>query len=95
VAANTLVQARAIEDAAAYGCRVFDLGQTGGVPGLEAYKRSLGGVPRRVVDLRIERHAVTLARQARTSALHLATGALAQVHAHLSGRAADPRSRTA
>jgi CelD/BcsL family acetyltransferase involved in cellulose biosynthesis len=95
VSANTLVQARAIADAAAYGCRVFDLGQTGGVPGLEAYKRSLGGVPRRVVDLRIERRTVSLARQVKTSALHLAAAALAQAHAHLSPGAADPRSRTA
>lgn len=94
VSANTLVQARAIADAAAYGCRVFDLGQTGDIPGLEAYKRSLGGVPRRVVDLRIERHAVSRARQAKTTALQLSAGALAAAHAQLSPRPADPRSRT-
>jgi CelD/BcsL family acetyltransferase involved in cellulose biosynthesis len=78
VSANTLVQARAIEDAAAFGCRVFDLGQTGGEPGLESYKRSLGGTPRRVVDLRIERPAVGLARRARTTALRLAARALSR-----------------
>lgn len=79
VSANTLLQARAIADAAACGCRVFDLGQAGGVPGLEAYKRSLGGLPRRVVDLRIETHAVTFARQAQAAALRLAAGALRRI----------------
>lgn len=80
VSANTLVQARAIEDAAAYGCHVFDLGQTGGVPGLEAYKRSLGGTPRRVVDLRVERRAISRARHAKATALQLAARALRQRH---------------
>jgi CelD/BcsL family acetyltransferase involved in cellulose biosynthesis len=82
VSANTLVQARAIADAAAYGCRVFDLGQTGGEPGLEAYKRSLGGTPRRVVDLRIERPGAGLVRRTRTAGLQLAVRALSGVHRH-------------
>ena len=80
VSANTLVQARAIADAAAYGCQVFDLGQTGGEPGLEAYKRSLGGTPRRVVDLRIERPAARLVRRTRTTGLQLAVRALSRSH---------------
>jgi Acetyltransferase (GNAT) domain len=86
VSANTLVQARAIADAAAYGCRVFDLGQTGGEPGLETYKRSFGGIPQRVVDLRIERPAVRLVRQAKTTALQLAAGALSRSHSTLNRR---------
>lgn len=80
VSANTLVQARAIADAAAYGCRVFDLGQTGGEPGLEAYKRSLGGTPRHVVDLRIERPAAGLVRRTKTTGLELAVRALSRSH---------------
>ena len=80
VSANTLVQARAIADAAAYGCQVFDLGQTGGEPGLEAYKRSLGGTPLRVVDLRIERPAARLVRRTRTTGLQLAVRALSRSH---------------
>lgn len=52
--ANTAVQAAGLQDAAGSGCRVFDLGQSGGVSSLHNYKHSLGAHPRGVVDLRIE-----------------------------------------
>lgn len=63
VCANNLVQARALADAAASGCHVFDLGQSGETASLLSYKRSLGASARPVVDLRIERPGVARARQ--------------------------------
>jgi hypothetical protein len=62
VCANNLVQAQALADACDAGCRWFDLGQSGEVATLQTYKTSLGGTPRRVVDLRIEHSQVSRAR---------------------------------
>lgn len=62
VSANTAVQIAGMGDAIASGCRYFDLGQSGDVSNLQTYKNSLGGSPRRVVDLRIEAPTVTRAR---------------------------------
>jgi hypothetical protein len=78
VSANTLVQMRAIADAAECGCRYFDLGQSIDSPGLQAYKRSLGGVSKQVIDLEIERRIVSRSRRASRTALRLATQALAR-----------------
>ena len=67
VCANNLVQARALADASASGCSSFDLGQSGETASLLSYKRSLGATARAVVDLRIERPAVALARRAESA----------------------------
>ncbi|WP_241385398.1 GNAT family N-acetyltransferase [Rhodococcus sp. CH91] len=42
--AHELLQVSAIEHACRLGCRIFDMGQTGGVSGLEHVKRRFGGV---------------------------------------------------
>lgn len=68
VEANTLTQVRAIEDACRSGCRFFDLGQSGGLPSLEHFKRKLGGVPHPIVDLRVEPPAITQLVMARDRA---------------------------
>ena len=78
VCANNLVQARAVADACEAGCRFFDLGQSGDVASLLSYKSSLGSTPRRVVDLRIERPAVTYVRSLKDSAQRIMVGALAR-----------------
>jgi Acetyltransferase (GNAT) domain len=77
VCANNLVQARAVADACEAGCRFFDLGQSGDVASLLSYKSSLGSTPRRVVDLRIERPAVTYVRGLKDSTQRIVVGALA------------------
>lgn len=59
LAANTALHVTGLRDAAAAGVRYFDLGQSSDAPGLLAYKHSLGGRPRQVVDLRIEPSIVT------------------------------------
>jgi hypothetical protein len=64
VAANTFVQVAGLEDASAYGCRWFDLGQSGGVPELIRFKHSLGARPREAADLHIEPPMVTALRAA-------------------------------
>lgn len=53
--ANVLLQRLAIEAACNAGCRYYDLGESGGVAGLEHFKQTLGAVPRFGMDLRIER----------------------------------------
>lgn len=68
VCANNLVQARALADASESGCQFFDLGQSGETATLLSYKRSLGATAREVVDLRIERPAVSVLRGVETSA---------------------------
>jgi hypothetical protein len=67
VCANNLVQARALADAAAAGCHYFDLGQSGETASLLSYKRSLGATAREVIDLRIEKPAVSLVRRAESA----------------------------
>jgi hypothetical protein len=62
VAANTFMHIAEFKSAVASGCRYFDLGQSSGVPGLLGYKLSLGGVPREIIDLRVEPAAVTRLR---------------------------------
>ena len=75
VQANTATQVAGIRDAIESGCRWFDLGQSGDVSNLHSYKSSLGGVSRRVIDLRIEppalTHARTLADRAKAGAIDL------------------------
>ncbi len=67
VCANNLVQARALADAAAAGCRYFDLGQSGETASQLSYKRSLGATAREVVDLRIEKPSVSLVRRTQSA----------------------------
>jgi hypothetical protein len=78
VCANNLVQARALADASAAGCRYFDLGQSGETASLLSYKRSLGATAREVIDLRIERPAVSLARRAETATQQWAVRAISR-----------------
>ncbi len=78
VCANNLVQARALADAAAAGCHYFDLGQSGETASLLSYKRSLGATAREVIDLRIERSAVSLARRAETATQQWAVRAISR-----------------
>jgi CelD/BcsL family acetyltransferase involved in cellulose biosynthesis len=63
VAANTYLQAAALEDACASGVTSFDAGQSGGVVALQDFKRSMGASPRHVVDIRVEPQLVTRARR--------------------------------
>jgi Acetyltransferase (GNAT) domain len=83
VRANTFMHISQFKDALASGCRYFDMGQSSDVPGLLEYKRSLGGVPRLVTDIRVEPPAVTWLRALK----HRAEGSLVEV---LQRRSAAP-----
>ena len=78
VCANNLVQARALADASAAGCRFFDLGQSGETASLLSYKRSLGATAREVIDLRIEKPAISLVRRAETATQQWAVRAISR-----------------
>jgi hypothetical protein len=80
VSANIFTQVAALADACRSGCRYFDLGQSGGVASLQSYKSSLGGVPRTVVDLRVEPPGLTLLWNAKDRAQGAVVAALTRPH---------------
>ncbi|HEX8973256.1 GNAT family N-acetyltransferase [Oryzihumus sp.] len=77
--ASHLLKRLAIEDACADGCRWFNLGMSGGVSGLEAFKESLGATPRWAVDCRVERVPVQRLQRGRDRAASSAAAALTRL----------------
>ncbi len=74
--ANDVLHRYMIEDACRAGCTSYNLGGSGGVPGLEAYKAKLGGVATAFPVYTIESPAIKLLTQA-VDSLASATRALA------------------
>ncbi len=72
--ANFLIQWRAIEDAAAAGCRVLHLGESGSSVSLARYKEHYGARSVEYCDLRVERLPVTRVDRALRSAVKTAIG---------------------
>jgi len=76
VAANTFMHIAEFKNALDSRCRYFDLGQSSDLPGLLRYKQSLGGLPRQIIDIRVEPRTLTRLRVRRERALGILVGAL-------------------
>ena len=83
--ASHLLKRLAIEDACDAGCRWFSLGTSSGVPGLEAFKESLGATPRWALDCRVERLPVDRLERGRDRAAASAAAALARLRGDTAG----------
>ncbi|MGN6636031.1 MAG: GNAT family N-acetyltransferase [Oryzihumus sp.] len=77
--ASHLLKRLAIEQACDAGCRWFSLGMSSGVPGLEAFKESLGATPRWALDCRVERLPVQRLERGRDRAAASAAAALTRL----------------
>ena len=83
--ASHLLKRLAIEEACDAGCRWFSLGTSGGVPGLEAFKESLGATARWAVDCRVERLPVDRLQRGRDRAAASAEAALTRLRGDTRG----------
>jgi lipid II:glycine glycyltransferase (peptidoglycan interpeptide bridge formation enzyme) len=86
VYANNLIQSLAMQDACEAGCTSYSMGYSGGVPGLEDFKRSMGATPSWALECRIDRIHLSRAEQLSDRARNTA----AQAVRRLRGSPAEP-----